>query len=99
MENIERKFEVLKEEVFKNMANPDLDLELCFPEEMEEGCEVKSYPYVKVKYIVEGHDVYEKEIDIDPEYWEKDVKDLANFVAFQIQRFMEEIDSVEYGGE
>jgi hypothetical protein len=37
--------------------------------------------------------------DIDKEYWEKDVKDLANFVAFQIEQFMEEIDSVEYGGE
>jgi hypothetical protein len=49
--------------------------------------------------VVEGHSVHEKRIDIDKEYWEKDVKDLANFVAFQIEQFMEEIDSVEYGGE
>ena len=80
-------------------AQSDSDLELCFPNEAEEGCEVKKYPYLRVKYVVEGHDLYEKEIDIDPEYWEKDVKDLANFVSFQIQQFMEEIDSVEYGGE
>lgn len=96
---LEEKFRLLSEEVMKNMANPDLDLELCFPNEAEEGCEVKKYPYLRVRYVVEGHDVYEKEIDIDPEYWEKDVKDLANFVSFQIQQFMEEIDSVEYGGE
>lgn len=94
-----KKFELLAQEISKNMVNPDIDIELCFPQGAEEGCEVKKYPYIKVKYIIEGHDVYEKEIDIDPEYWEKDVKDIANFVSFQIQQFMEEIDSVEYGGE
>ncbi|MEM4592686.1 MAG: hypothetical protein QW196_04740 [Sulfolobales archaeon] len=97
--NLEEKFKLLSEEVIRNMANPDIDLELCFPNERDESCEVKKYPYIKVRYVIEEHDVYEKEIDIDPEYWEKDVKDLANFVAFQIQQFMEEIDSVEYGGE
>mgnify|MGYP001626367314 CR=1 FL=1 len=89
----EEKLKQLAEEIKKNMVNPDLDIELCFPNE------TKKHPYLKVKYVVEGHDVYEKEIDIDPEYWDKDVKDLVNFVAFQIQQFMEEIDSVEYGGE
>ncbi len=97
--NLEEKFSRLAEEVKKNMANPDLDIELCFPNEVVQSCEVKAYPYIKVKYVVEGHDVYEKEIDVDPIYWEKDIKDLAGFVTFQIQQFMEEIDSVEYGGE
>lgn len=95
----EEKFKQLAEEIKKNMVNPDLDLELCFPNEEDSACETKKYPYLRVRYVVEGHDVYEKEIDIDTEYWDKDVKDLANFVAFQIQQFMEEIDSVEYGGE
>ncbi len=95
----EEKLKQLAEEIKKNMVNPDLDIELCFPNEGASECETKKYPYLKVKYVVEGHDVYEKEIDIDPEYWDKDVKDLVNFVAFQIQQFMEEIDSVEYGGE
>ena len=62
---LEEKFRLLSEEVMKNMANPDLDLELCFPNEAEEGCEVKKYPYLRVKYVVEGHDLYEKEIDIE----------------------------------
>ncbi|MFN7065336.1 MAG: hypothetical protein ACK4OF_04230 [Aquificaceae bacterium] len=97
--NIEEKFKLLAEEVRKNMVNPDIDIDLCFPEEVDQGCEIRKYPYLKVKYLIEGHDLYEKEIDIDPEYWDKDVKDLANFVAFQIQQFMEGIDSVEYGGE
>ncbi len=93
------KFKLLADEIKKSMANPDLDIELCFPNEVSQSCEVKSYPYLRVKYVIEGHDMYEKEIDIDPIYWEKDVKDLVDFVTFQIQQFMEEIDSVEYGGE
>ncbi|MCS7277617.1 MAG: hypothetical protein NZ531_02075 [Aquificaceae bacterium] len=97
--NMEEKLKELAEEIRKNMANPDIDIEVCFPGDVDEGCELKSYPYLKVKYVVEGHDVYEKEIDIDPIYFDKDVKYLANFVSFQIQQFMEEIDSVEYGGE
>jgi hypothetical protein len=89
---MKEKLERLAEEVQKNMANPDVDIDVCF----DETCGV---PYLTVRYVVEGHSVHEKRIDIDKEYWEKDVKDLANFVAFQIEQFMEEIDSVEYGGE
>jgi len=89
---MKEKLERLAEEVQKNMANPDVDVDVCF----DETCGV---PYLTVRYVVEGHSVHEKRIDIDKEYWEKDVKDLANFVAFQIEQFMEEIDSVEYGGE
>jgi hypothetical protein len=89
---IKEKFERLAGEIQKNMANPDVDIDVCF----DETCRV---PYLTVRYVVEGHSVHEKRIDIDKEYWEKDVKDLANFVAFQIEQFMEEIDSVEYGGE
>jgi hypothetical protein len=89
---IKEKLEKLAEEVQKNMANPDVDIDVCFDE-------ARGVPYLTVRYVVEGHSVHEKRIDIDKEYWEKDVKDLANFVAFQIEQFMEEIDSVEYGGE
>jgi allophanate hydrolase subunit 1 len=89
---MKEKLERLAEEVQKNMANPDVDIDVCF----DETCGV---PYLTVRYVVEGHSVHEKRIDIDKEYWEKDLKDLANFVAFQIEQFMEEIDSVEYGGE
>jgi hypothetical protein len=89
---MKEKFERLAEEVQKNMANPDVDIDVCFDD-------ASGVPYLTVRYVVEGHSVHEKRIDIDKEYWEKDVKDLANFVTFQIEQFMEEIDSVEYGGE
>jgi len=89
---MKEKLERLAEEVQKNMANPDVDIDVCFDD-------ARGVPYLTVRYVVEGHSVHEKRIDIDKEYWEKDLKDLANFVAFQIEQFMEEIDSVEYGGE
>ena len=89
---MKEKLERLAEEVQKNMANPDVDIDVCFDD-------AGGVPYLTVRYVVEGHSVHEKRIDIGKEYWEKDVKDLANFVAFQIEQFMEEIDSVEYGGE
>jgi len=89
---MKEKLERLAEEVQKNMANPDVDIDVCFDE-------TRGVPYLIVRYVVEGHSVHEKRIDIDKEYWEKDLKDLANFVAFQIEQFMEQIDSVEYGGE
>ena len=89
---IREKLEKLSEEIQKNMVNPDVDIDVCFDE-------TYGVPYITVKYVVEGHSIHEKRIDIDKEYWEKDVKDLANFVTFQIEQFLEEIDSVEYGGE
>ena len=89
--------QTLKEKVLEAVASPDLDVEVCFNE--EDTCNVKPYPYLKVRYVVEGHDVYEKEIDITPEYLKGNIDDVVNFVVFQIQQFMEEIDSVEYGGE
>jgi len=90
--SMKEKLERLAEEVQKNMANPDVDIDVCFDD-------ARGVPYLIVRYVVEGHSVHEKRIDIGKEYWEKDLKDLANFVAFQIEQFMEEIDSVEYGGE
>ncbi len=92
-----QKLKALKEAILSAINDPDLDVDVCF--DQEDSCSVKPYPYVKVRYITDEHNVHEKEIDIDPEYHNKDIKDIVNFVVFQIQQFMEEIDSVEYGGE
>ncbi|MCS7083497.1 MAG: hypothetical protein NZL90_00755 [Aquificaceae bacterium] len=73
-----------------SMVNPDIELELVETE--------KSYPFFRVRYIVEGHDVYTKDLELSackgmtPEQ-------AADFLSFQIQQFMDEIDSTEYGGE
>ncbi len=98
---IKEKFERLAKELKDVMANPDIDIEVCF-KNVEEGesCKVDApYPYIKVRYITEEHDLHEKDIEIAPDHWGKDVNELKEYVTFMIEQFMEEIDSVEYGGE
>ncbi|WP_243694467.1 hypothetical protein [Aquifex aeolicus] len=85
----------------------DIDLEVCFDDVVkEEGCEVDltpgykpQYPYVKIVYKTGDGDLFEKKIEIPPEILKKDIKEIKEFVTFAIEQFMEEIDSVEYGGE
>jgi len=97
---VREKFEKLAKELKDMMVNPDIDIEVCFKDiEVGENCEVREIPYVKVKYITEEHDVHEKDIEIAEDNWNKSVEELKEYVTFMIEQFMEEIDSVEYGGE
>ncbi len=99
-ERLEEKFKILAEELRSVMVNPDVDATVCFKEaEQEEACTPSKYPYIKITYVTEEHDKHEKIIEIPPEWWDKDIKEIKEFVTFQIEQFMEEIDSVEYGGE
>ncbi len=101
------KFRKLAEEVKNLMVDPDIEVEVCFDEiEKDEGCEVDltpgykpKYPYVKVVYRTGDGDVYEKKIEISPDKWNKSVEELKEYITFEIEQFMEEIDSVEYGGD
>lgn len=101
------KLKILAQEVNDLMVDPNLEIELCFDDVVkEEGCEIDQtpgyqpkYPYVKVIYKVNEVDKYEKKIEIPPEILKKDIKEIKEFLTFAIEQFMEEIDSVEYGGE
>lgn len=84
--------------VRQNMVNPDIDIDVCFYDENDPSCKTKATPYLIVKYNANNF-THTKEIDIDKEYWQKDLEDLKNYVMFQVEQFMEEIDSVEFGGE
>ncbi len=98
---IKEKFQRLAEELNDMMINPDIDIEVCF-EGIEQGdsCERnKPYPYVKVRYTTDEHNVHEKDIEISPDNWGKSVEELKEYITFMVEQFMEEIDSVEYGGE
>lgn len=105
-EDIE-KLKKLAQEIDDLMVDPDIELEVCFDDVMkEEGCEVDQtpgyqpkYPYVKVIYKVGENDKHEKKIEISPEILKKDIKEIKEFITFAVEQFMEEIDSVEYGGE
>ncbi len=99
-EKLREKLHGLAEEVKKNMANPDIELDVCFEGiEEAESCEPMKYPYIKVKYITSERDLHEKIIEISPDHWNKSLDELKEYVTFLIEQFMEEVDSVEYGGE
>ena len=98
---LKEKLEKVVELVKNDMINPDIDIDYCIPEvaTTSDKCDVSGDPYIIVKYITEEHDVHERKIKLRKNYLEKTPEDLANLITFYIEQFMEEIDSVEYGGE
>lgn len=95
------KLEKVVELVSQNAIDPDLEIEYCIPEvaTTSDKCDVTREPYIIVKYVTEEHDVHERKIKLRKNYLEKSPEDLANLVTFYIEQFIEEIDSVQYGGE
>ncbi|NPA41282.1 MAG: hypothetical protein GXO18_03315 [Aquificae bacterium] len=93
---VKEKFQQLAKELNDMMVNPDIEIEPCF----EEDCyRPRRFPYVKLRYTTDEHNVHEKDIEISPDNWNKSVEELKEYITFMIEQFMEEIDSVEYGGE
>lgn len=99
--NLKEKLEKVVELVNNNMVDPDIEIQYCIPEvaTTSDKCDISGEPYIIVKYITEEQDVHERKIKLRKNYLEKTPEDLANLVTFYIEQFMEEIDSVEYGGE
>jgi hypothetical protein len=93
---LKEKFQQLAREIEDSMVNPDIDIEPCFDEECYSP---RKFPYVKLRYTTNEHNVHEKDIEISPDHWDKSVSELKEYITFMIEQFMEEIDSVEYGGE
>jgi hypothetical protein len=98
---LKEKLQKVVELVRNDMANPDVDIDFCVPEvaTTADKCDVSGEPYIIVKYITEEHDVHERKIKLRRRFRDLPAEDLANLVTFYIEQFMEEIDSVEYGGE
>ena len=98
---LKEKLEKVVELVKNSMVDPDIDIEYCIPEVAvtSDKCDVSGEPYILVKYITEENDVHERKVKLRKNYLEKTPEDIANLVTFYIEQFMEEIDSVEYGGE
>ncbi len=98
---LKEKLQKVVELVNNDMVDPDIDIDYCIPEvaTTSDKCDASGEPYIIVKYVTEEHDVHERKIKLRRKYLEKTPEDLANLVTFYIEQFMEEIDSVEYGGE
>ncbi len=97
---VKEKLTRLAEELKNQITDPDLDIDLCFEGiEVSEGCEPGKFPYVRVRYRTNEHNVNTKDIEISADSLKKSVDELKEYIVFQIEQFMEEIDSVEYSGE
>jgi hypothetical protein len=55
--------------------------------------------YVQFTYSVNESDSHVQHMPLTHGYLEKDVDDLANLITFSLERFMEEIDSRQYGAQ
>ncbi len=94
------KLRKLAEELKSSITDPDLEIDICFDGiEVSEGCEPGKFPYVRVRYTTNEHNVHSKDIEISNENLKKSVEELKDYIVFMIEQFMEEIDSVEYSGE
>jgi hypothetical protein len=56
-------------------------------------------PYVQLSYLKDGCDAHVQHMPLTHGYMEKTPEDLANLVTFSFERFIEEIDSRQYGAQ
>ena len=56
-------------------------------------------PYIQFAYELDGQDAHVQHMPLTRSYLEKTPEDLANLFTFSLERFMEEIDSRQYGAQ
>ena len=87
-----------------NLAvSPDIDIEYFIPGVLvtagADGSGEAGGPYVQFTYLANGSDAHVQHMPLTHGYLEKTPQDLANLVTFSVERFMEEIDSRQYGAQ
>ena len=83
--------------------NPDVTVDYFIPGVLVtadvDGSGDAGGPYIQFTYSVNGSDPHVQHMPLTHGYLEKDAQDLANLVTFSLERFMEEIDSRQYGAQ
>jgi ribonucleotide reductase alpha subunit len=97
------KLEKVVELVEKVSINPDITVDYFIPgvlvTEGADGSGEAGGPYVQFTYTVNGSDPHVQHMPLTHGYLEKDPEDLTNLITFSLERFMEEIDSRQYGAQ
>lgn len=97
------KLQAVVELVDKVSINPDISVEYFIPGVLvTEGSDRSGEsggPYVQFIYSVNGSDPHVQHMPLTHGYLEKTAEDLANLITFSLERFMEEIDSRQYGAQ
>jgi len=96
---LKEKLEAIVDLVNNAMIDPDIDLEYCIPEVevTADACDISGDPYILVKYSEDTN--VERKIRLREKYLEKTAQEVADFVTFSIEQFMEEVDSLKYGAQ
>ena len=87
----------------KISVDPDVNIDYFIPgvlvTEHEAGGVASGGPYIQFAYASDGQAAHIQHMSLTRSYLEKDPQDLANLVTFSLERFMEEIDSRQYGAQ
>lgn len=82
---------------------PDVNIDYFIPGVLvtpnADGSGESGGPYIQFSYASNGKDQHVQHMPLTHGYLEKTPEDLANLVTFSLERFMEEIDSRQYGAQ
>lgn len=83
-------------------VNPDVKIDYFIPGVLvtdTDGNSETGGPYVQFAYTPDTTGAHIQHMPLKRSYLEKTPQDLANLVTFSLERFMEEIDSRQYGAQ
>lgn len=90
-------------ELIDNISmNPDVDVDYFIPGvkvTTNGGTTETGGAYIKFAYASDGQAAHIQHVPLTHGYLDKTPQDLANLVTFSLERFMEEIDSRQYGAQ
>ena len=83
-------------------VDPDVNIDYFIPGVMvttESGQVEDGGPFIQFTYSPNGQDPHVQHMPLTHNYLEKEPQDLVNLFTFSLERFMEEIDSRQYGAQ
>ncbi len=85
----------------KMEVNPDINVEYFIPGVLvtANGGDESGNPYIKFSYAPNSLKAHIQNVPLTRSYLEKTPQDLTNIITFSLERFMEEIDSRQYGAQ
>ena len=83
-------------------VDPDVNVDYFIPGVLvtaEGGREESGGPFIQFSYASDGQDPHIQHMPLTHSYLDKAPQDLANLVTSSLERFMEEVDSRQYGAQ
>lgn len=81
---------------------PDISVEYFIPGVLvtvEGGSSESAGPYIQFTYAKDDMHPWIQRMPLKANYLQKNAEDLANFITFTLERFIEEVDSLENGAQ